>query len=93
LFVTETIPLLLKDAGFESVQTKSFKQPVGAWAAERKLKEIGAFTQLLVDTGFEALGIALFTRELGMEVDAAEALIEGSKKEAKDRKIHSYAIQ
>lgn len=93
LFITETLPSLLERAGFEHVHSKSFKQPVGTWAKEQKLKEIGAFTQLLVDTGFEALGIALFTRVLGMEVEDAEALIKGCKTESKNKKIHSYATQ
>lgn len=67
--------------------------PLGTWPADPKLKEIGAFFALTAETGFEAFGLALLTRVLGMELEVVKELIDQSKKEVKSRKVHAYAKQ
>jgi len=48
---------------------------------------------LVTESGFEAIGLALLTRTLGMKVSEAEELIAGAKKESHSKKIHSYNPQ
>jgi len=69
------------------------KIPLGTWPADQKQKDIGAFTLLTTEHGFESFGMALFTRTLGMEAPEAVELIEGAKKESRSKKIHSYSLQ
>lgn len=84
---------LIKAAGFDDVHYEMKKLPFGTWPADPKQKEIGAFFVLAAENAFEAYGLALLTRVLGMPVDDVEALVEGAKKEARSRKTHAYAKQ
>jgi Glu-tRNA(Gln) amidotransferase subunit E-like FAD-binding protein len=69
------------------------KLPLGGWAAERKQKEIGAYTALCIEHGYEALGMALLTRVLHMSVAEAGELIRAARKESQNRQIHGYHTQ
>lgn len=81
---------ILERVGFVNAHHTVAKVPLGPWAAERKLKEIGAYILLSAETGFEAFGIQLFTRVLGMDTDAAGQIIRAALRQAKNRKIHAY---
>lgn len=49
----------LRSAGFEDVQVVSHKQPFGPWPKDGQLKNIGAMTLMMAETGiFEAYGTA-----------------------------------
>ena len=65
------------------------KLPLGTWPADKKQKDIGAFSLLTTEHGFESFGMAFFTRILGMEVPEAKELIAAAKKESRSKKIHS----
>jgi len=69
------------------------KISLGTWSADKKQKEMGAFLLLTTENAFEAFGMALLTRTLGMETQDTEELIRGAKKESRSRKIHSYFTQ
>lgn len=43
----------LEEAGFIDIQSKMFKVPVGDWPKDEKMKEMGRFTQLGVETDVE----------------------------------------
>ena len=69
------------------------KVPLGTWPADKKQKDLGAFMLLTTEHAFEAFGMALFTRTLGMGAPEAKELIAEAKKESRSKKIHSYTIQ
>ena len=69
------------------------KLPLGTWATDKKQKDMGAFTLLTTEHGFESYGMALFTRILGMEVQEAKELIAGTKMESRSENIHSYSTK
>ena len=69
------------------------KLPLGTWPAEKKQKEIGAYVMLLTEDGYEAYGMAFFTRVLEMPIEEVEELIKAAKKESRSRQIHSYWMQ
>ena len=54
------------DAGFEDVTEKRYKWPIGAWARDPKMKEIGRFNGAAWDTGCEGWIMFLFTKYLGV---------------------------
>lgn len=83
----------LNAAGFDDVHYEMIKCPFGTWPADPKQKEIGAFCLLTAENAFEAFGLALLTRVLGMPIEDVRQLIEDTKKDARNRKIHSYAKQ
>jgi len=84
---------IILDAGFDKVNHEEIKLPIGTWPADKKQKDIGAFALLAIEHAFEAFGMALFTRTLGMEASEAKELIEGADRESRSKKIHSYATQ
>ena len=69
------------------------KIPIGTWPADKKQKDMGAFMLLATEDGFEAWGMAPFTRTLGMDVPEAKEFITKAKKESLSKKIHSYWVQ
>lgn len=81
------------DAGFDKVNHEEVKVPLGTWPADKKQKDLGAFMLLTTEHAFEAFGMALFTRTLGMGAPEAKELIAEAKKESRSKKIHSYTIQ
>ena len=82
---------IVAEAGFANLQEKVFKLPLGTWPADPKQKELGRWFQLVGESGFEAHGLALLTRVLGMEVAKVKALIDGCRAEMRSRKVHGYA--
>ncbi|PUU81839.1 S-adenosyl-L-methionine-dependent methyltransferase [Tuber borchii] len=89
--VAASLDKFILDAGFDKVNHEEMKISLGTWAADKKQKDMGAFTLLAVEHGYESFGMAFFTRILGMEVLEAKELIAGAKKESRSKKIHSYA--
>ena len=81
------------DAGFDKVNHEEVKLSLGTWPADKKQKDIGAYTLLLTEDGFEAFGMALLTRTLGMDVLEVKELIAGAKKESRSKSVHSYWTQ
>ena len=84
---------LILGAGFGRVNHKEVKLSLGTWPADKKQKDMGAFSLLATEDCFEAYGMALLTRALGMDVPEAKELIAGAKKESRSKSVHSYCIQ
>ena len=84
---------LLQDAGFVGIHHKPIKMPLGTWPVEKKQKEIGAYFMLCTEDGFDAFGMAFFTRVLEMPLEEVEELVRVAKKESCSRHIHSYGVQ
>ena len=91
--IAASLDKIILDAGFDKVNHEEMKLPLGTWPADKKQKDIGAFTLLTTEHGFESFGMALFTRTLGMEASEAMELMAGAKKESRSKKIHSYSSQ
>jgi len=83
----------LKEVGYENVEHQLFKAPIGTWPADPKLKEMGSYALLNCETAFEAYGLALFTRVLGMSQEEAMEVVTGADKDARNRKVHAYSKQ
>lgn len=79
-----------KEAGFEDYRVTIKNLPLGTWPANRKMKELGQWMQLMVNTGFEAYGLGLLTRVLGMDVEEARKLFADCAQEVQKRSVHGY---
>ncbi|PGG97220.1 hypothetical protein AJ80_09725 [Polytolypa hystricis UAMH7299] len=79
------------EAGFVNVEDHVFKCPIGTWAKDPKLKEIGRYAQLHILEAVEPFTIAILTRMLGQSFEEAQATIAGVKADLKSRKHHLYA--
>lgn len=81
---------LLQGAGFTVTDNTKLKLPLGSWPADKKFKELGLWWGVVARTGFEAYGLALLTRALGMEVDEVKKLTGQCEAEVMGRKVHAY---
>ncbi|KAI5842817.1 S-adenosyl-L-methionine-dependent methyltransferase [Tricharina praecox] len=80
----------LEDAGFVDVEVFKYKQPVGLWPKEKRLKRIGAMCLLSCETGYEAYGMAFLTRILGMENEDALKLCKDALEAVRNKRVHVY---
>ncbi|RPA93777.1 S-adenosyl-L-methionine-dependent methyltransferase [Choiromyces venosus 120613-1] len=88
--VAHTIKGITEKAGFTKVSQKILKLPWAPWPSDPKMKELGKFALLNCETSFEAFGLALLTRVIGMSVDEALKLCQDGRKELRNKRIHIY---
>lgn len=78
------------EAGFVDVVEHRFKCPIGPWAKDPHLKELGRYNRLQWEEGIEGWTMFLLTRVLGwtkLEVDIYLAQMRAG---LRDPKIHAY---
>ncbi|KAF2183830.1 TAM domain methyltransferase [Zopfia rhizophila CBS 207.26] len=75
-------------AGFKNVQHKVYKCPVGPWAKDRKLKQIGAVYMVLMTEVLEAALIGLLTRIEGWQPEEVQVFIAQVRKDMKKKSVH-----
>ncbi len=81
----------MKDAGFVDVQTKVHKLPLGTWPKDKRLKEIGAWTRLvLMDEGMEAMTMELLTEVMKWSVEEVQVLLAKVRPEVIKSEVHAY---
>ncbi|KAK4662350.1 uncharacterized protein QC763_700430 [Podospora pseudopauciseta] len=80
------------DAGFEDVQEKVIRIPIGPWAKDPHLKELGRFEQLHMQMSVASHTPALFTRVHSYTEQQCQVLIEGVKREFRSRDLRLITI-
>ncbi|OIW22902.1 S-adenosyl-L-methionine-dependent methyltransferase [Coniochaeta ligniaria NRRL 30616] len=75
------------DAGFEDVTERVIRIPVGPWAKDPALKELGRFEQLHMQMSAASHTPALFTRVYSWSELQVQLLIEGVKREFRSRDL------
>lgn len=78
------------ESGFVNVVEKRYKMPIGPWAADETLKQVGRWHLLETHQGLEGWILALFTRVLDWSFEEVQVLLAKVRKGMKDRTIHSY---
>jgi hypothetical protein len=56
----------IEGAGFINIHERFYKDPIGSWPADPKLREVGKWTLLGLDLGLEGYALATLTRVLGV---------------------------
>ncbi|KAJ6439791.1 cmp-sialic acid transporter [Purpureocillium lavendulum] len=77
----------MKDAGFEDVREVIHRIPIGPWAKDPALKELGRFELIHMQMSVDSHTPALFTRVLNYSSDQAMVLMEGVKREFRSRDL------
>ncbi|KAM0228443.1 hypothetical protein ACHAPO_010776 [Fusarium lateritium] len=75
------------DAGFEDVQERVYRIPIGPWAKDPALKELGKFELTHMQMSVESHTPALFTRVWNYSQDQVMVLMEGVKREFRSRDL------
>ncbi|KAH0556182.1 hypothetical protein GP486_005887 [Trichoglossum hirsutum] len=90
LDIARTYKAAIEKTGFVDVRDDIYKNPVGTWPKEKRLKEIGQWGTLSTLEGLEAYSLALLTRVLGWDRARIEVMLTEVRKDISDRKIHWY---
>jgi len=85
-----TVKQLMEDTGYEDLVQVVYKWPLNRWPANRKMKEIGAWTHESTVSNLSGMSVALFTRALGWSSDELEVFLADVRKDMKNPKIHAY---
>jgi len=80
----------VRDAGFINIRREKFKMPVGSWAKEKRLKEIGMLNLAQLLEGLEGFSLRSFCQVLGWERDELLDLLEKVRGEIMNKKAHAH---
>ena len=64
--------------------------PLSTWPKDKRLKDLGAYMNLIMTEAMQAYSLALFTRVLGWEPAEVEVLLAGARKDLNNPKYHLY---
>ena len=78
-------------AGFVNVQERVFKIPLGPWAKDPHMKDIGMMNLVQALDGIEAFSLKVFEM-LGYSREETEVLLANVRRELKTRAFHCYAL-
>ncbi|KAL4912989.1 S-adenosyl-L-methionine-dependent methyltransferase [Aspergillus aurantiobrunneus] len=77
-------------AGFVDVVERRFKVPVGGWASDPRLKQLGLYNRLQWEEGIEGWCMYLLTAVLGWTREEVELYLSRMRKGLRNNKIHAY---
>ncbi|KAK1462092.1 UMTA [Colletotrichum melonis] len=80
----------MRDAGFVDVVEKSWPFPIGGWASDPKLKEVGAVNLEYIDQSLEGFGLFLLKNVMGWEDAEILVFISEMRKALRDLKLQPY---
>ena len=80
----------VRAAGFVDVQVKVYVIPFGTWAADKKLKQVGAWNYLQTTEGLESFFMAVFTRMLNYKKEEVDVMCAQVRSDLKNPKFHSF---
>jgi len=80
----------MEEIGFVDIVERHFYWPLNPWPRGKREKLISMWTQQNLLDGVQGMSMALLTRGLGWSKEKAELLLVETRKDIKDRNIHSY---
>lgn len=81
---------LLEEAGYTNIKLESRKLPLGPWAKDPRLKQIGFLHRHQFLQGLNGIAMGLLTRVMKWKPEAVEVLLIDIRNAIKDKKIHGY---
>ena len=91
--VTSTAPQLkemMEEAGFVNVEQRVFKTPIGTWAKNQNLKEVGEYWQAALRLGAKSVALAPLIWGSGWTEDEVDVLCAKTKTAYTDKSTHAY---
>ena len=81
---------LLRESGFEDVQEKVWKVPIGIWPRDPKLKKAGLYNRAMLYDALQAVSLAPLTRGLKWSPQEVEVFLVEVRKSLLDSSAHTY---
>jgi hypothetical protein len=76
LHVSRSMKQMMEQAGFKDVREEKIKLPIGSWAANPKMKDVGRFFERYYKTGLEGWLLHICTRTLGVSRQSSEQRVQ-----------------
>jgi len=83
---------IMENNGFVDVTEVIYKIPMGPWAKDKRLKQIGAVERMMLLEGFEAYLLRGYTQILGGDPNILQILLAQARMEISNPRIHSYVF-
>ncbi|KAL2196875.1 S-adenosyl-L-methionine-dependent methyltransferase [Corynascus similis CBS 632.67] len=78
-----------RDAGFQGVTARRYRVPIGPWARDPLLKEVGTWNLMQVLNGLDGLSMRLYTTVLGWEEKEVWALLDRVRTDLANPSVHA----
>lgn len=86
----ENNPALLTEGGFENVEERIWKVPIGTWPKDPKMKTVGLYNRSMLIDALQAVSMAPLTRGLGWSAIEVEMFLMEVRRSLLNSSIHSY---
>ncbi|KAI8681028.1 hypothetical protein NCS55_00352500 [Fusarium keratoplasticum] len=83
----------MEEAGFVDVQVWDFKAPIGGWAKDPRLKEIGQFAQAALEQDYEGYVLFMANMVLGWSKEEVSTYCAQLRREIRSGKFHPFYRQ
>ncbi|KAF5013962.1 hypothetical protein FDECE_50 [Fusarium decemcellulare] len=83
----------MEDAGFVDVQIWDLKAPIGGWAKDARLKEIGQFAQAALEQDYEGYVLFMANMVLGWSKEEVSLYCAQLRREIRSGKFHPFYRQ
>ncbi|KPM44501.1 hypothetical protein AK830_g2046 [Neonectria ditissima] len=83
----------MEEAGFVDIETWDFKAPIGGWAKEPRLKEIGQFSQAALEQDYEGYVLFMANMVLGWSKEEVSLYCAHLRREIRSGKFHPFYRQ
>ncbi|KAJ5246374.1 hypothetical protein N7468_001357 [Penicillium chermesinum] len=80
----------MRKEGYVNVHDDIYKAPVGGWAKNPRMKEIGRMTRITVNDIIEPYSLALMTRVIGLSYQEVQEYMERVRAEFLNPKVHFH---
>lgn len=80
----------MQKAGFVDVEDRVHQVPIGSWAKDKRLKELGRWHLVQMVDAVEPYTLAMYTDVLGKDLEETQVSIEMVRKEFRGKKHHLY---
>ena len=80
----------MEEAGFVRVTSKDYKLPIGTWALDENLKEIGEINKAIFFTEMEGFALKLGKDDLGWSNKEMQVLFAQTRLALKETGCHAY---
>lgn len=72
LHVSRSMKQMIEEAGFVEVREEKIKLPIGSWATDPKMKDVGRFFERYYKTGLQGWLLQICTRTMGVSRQISE---------------------
>ncbi|KAH8679298.1 S-adenosyl-L-methionine-dependent methyltransferase [Ilyonectria robusta] len=83
----------MEEAGFVDIQTWDLKAPIGGWAKDDRLREIGLFAQAALEQDYEGYVLYMANMVLGWSKEEVSLYCAQLRREIRSGKFHPYYRQ